>query len=133
MIYCRGIRGATTVESNTRAAIIEATRDLLEQIAEANGLHTDDIASVTFSTTSDLNAEFPAVAARQLGWKDVALFCTHEMAVPGGLARCIRVLVHWNTRRSAREIAHIYLRGAVALRPDLSTPVYSAQPVGADA
>ncbi len=116
--YCRGIRGATTCEENTRAAILEATRDLLEQLIAANDLRHEDIASAIFSTTPDLNAEFPAVAARYLGWLDTALICTHEMAVPGALARCIRVLLHWNTERTAHEVVHVYIRGAVNLRPE---------------
>lgn len=116
--YCRGIRGATTCEENTRAAILEATRDLLEQLIAANDLRHEDIASAIFSTTPDLNAEFPAVAARHLGWLDTALICTHEIAVPGALARCIRVLLHWNTERTAHEVVHVYIRGAVNLRPE---------------
>jgi chorismate mutase len=117
-IYCRGIRGATTAVANTREAILEATRDMLARLIEANGLRPDDVASAIFSTTPDLNAEFPAVAARELGWLDTALFCTHEMAVPGSLPRCIRVLVHWNTTRRADEIVHVYIREASALRPE---------------
>lgn len=116
--YCRGIRGATTTTENTREAILEATRDMLERMIAANDLRPEDIASVIFSTTPDLNAEFPAVAARQLGWLDTALICTHEMAVPGSLQRCIRVLVHWNTDRRADEIMHIYIRDAKHLRPE---------------
>ncbi len=117
-MYCRGIRGATTTDANTRDAILEATRDLLQRIISANDLHPDDIASVIFSTTHDLDAEYPAVAARELGWLDTALFCTHEMNVPGSLQRCVRVLIHWNTTRSAKEIVHVYIRGATQLRPD---------------
>lgn len=116
--YCRGIRGATTADSNTREAILEATRDMLERLIVANGLRPEDIASAIFSTTVDLTAEFPAVAARELGWLDAALICTHEMAVPGSLARCIRVLIHWNTTRRADEIVHVYIRGARGLRPE---------------
>ena len=117
-IYCRGIRGATTAAANTREAILEATRDMLARLIAANNLHHDDIASAIFSTTPDLNAEFPAVAARELGWLDTALFCTHEMAVPGSLPRCIRVLIHWNTTRRADEIVHVYVREASTLRPE---------------
>ena len=117
-IYCRGIRGATTAAANTREAILEATRDMLARLIEANGLRPDDIASAIFSTTLDLNAEFPAVAARELGWLDTALFCTHEMAVPGSLPRCIRVLIHWNTTRRADEVVHVYIREASTLRPE---------------
>jgi chorismate mutase len=116
--YCRGIRGATTVEENTREAILAATRELLTQIIEANDLRSEDVGSAIFSTTPDLNAEFPAVAARQLGWHDVALMCGHEMSVPGALGRCIRVLIHWNTPKLQHEIGHVYIKGAANLRPD---------------
>jgi chorismate mutase len=117
-MYCRGIRGATTCEENTREAILEATRDMLERLIAANDLRSEDIGSVIFSTTADINAEFPAIAARQLGWLDTALFCTHEMNVPGSLPRCIRVLIHWNTTCRADEVVHVYIRGAVNLRPE---------------
>ncbi len=120
-IYCRGIRGATTCDANTRESILEATRDLLERLIAANDLRVEDIASAIFSTTPDLNAEFPAVAARGLGWLDTALLCTHEMAVPGSLQRCIRVLIHWNTTRRADEIVHVYIRDARSLRPERAT------------
>ena len=116
----RGIRGATTVESNTREEILAAAGELLDAIVQANDVSRDHVASVLFSTTVDLNAEFPAVAAREhLGWTDVALECVHEMNVPGSLPRCLRILMHVNTDRSAAEIQHIYLRGAVVLRRDL--------------
>lgn len=115
---CRGVRGATTAESNTREAILAATREMLELLIAENDLREEDIASAIFSTTPDLTAEFPAVAARQLGWLDAALFCTHEMAVPGSLGQCIRVLIHWNTSRSAAEIRHVYINGARNLRPE---------------
>jgi len=117
-IYCRGIRGATTASANTRDAILEATHDLLCQLVAANQLALDDIASAIFTTTPDLDAEFPAVAARALGWTDTALLSAHEIAVPGSLARCIRVLIHWNTTRRADEIIHVYLREARVLRPE---------------
>jgi chorismate mutase len=117
-IYCRGIRGATTAEHNTRQDILDATREMLIRIIEANDLRPEDIASAIFSTTPDLNAEFPAVAARELGWLDTALLCTHEMGVPGSLERCIRVLIHWNTTRAASEIVHVYTGGATTLRPE---------------
>ncbi len=117
-MWCRGIRGATTATDNTREAILEATRELLEQLIAANGIVAEDIASAFFTTTTDLNAEFPAVAARALGWLDTALLCGHEMMVPGSLQRCIRVLVHWNTTRRADEIVHVYIRGAQNLRPE---------------
>ncbi len=119
---CRGVRGATTAGANTREAIVEATADLVRRVLDANGIQTDDIASVIFSTTPDLDAEFPAVVRMQFGWQDVALMCTHELGVPGALPRCIRVLVHWNTTRSLREIVHVYIRGAETLRPDRAIP-----------
>ena len=121
-IYCRGIRGATTAIDNTRDAILEATHELLVHLIEANQLCVEDIASAIFSTTPDLNAEFPAVAARALGWIDTALLSTHEMAVPGSLERCIRVLIHWNTTRRADQIVHVYMRGARVLRPERALP-----------
>ena len=117
-IVCRGVRGATTTSDNTAESILEATRDLLARIIAANAIQQEDIASVFFTTTVDLNAEYPALAARQLGWHDVALMCGHEMAVPGALKRCIRVLIHWNTTRRNNEIQHVYIRDAVNLRPD---------------
>lgn len=117
-VRCRGIRGATTCEANTREAILAATRELLEQLIERNGIHPDDIASAIFTTTTDLDAEFPAVAARALGWTDTALLCGHEMHVPGSLRSCVRVLVLWNTERRADEVVHVYIKGAKNLRPD---------------
>ena len=118
MGMCRGVRGATVAAENTREAILEATRELLLHLTAANDLQPDDVASVIFSVTPDLTAEFPAVAARQLGWNDVALLDTIELDVPGALKRCIRVLIHWNTTRTAQEIVHVYLREAERLRPD---------------
>ena len=115
----RGIRGATTVEANTKEAILAATDELLKAIIEANGVRRDDVASVFFSTTPDLDAEFPAVAARMMGWSKVALMCAHEMNVPGSLPMCLRILMHVNTSKSAEELEFVYLRGALALRPDL--------------
>lgn len=115
---CRGIRGATTVDRNDAEAILEATREMLYIMIRANEIAPEDVASATFSTTVDLNATFPALAARQLGWYDVALFCCHEMDVPGALSLCVRVLVHWNTTKPSSEIVHVYLREAKNLRPD---------------
>lgn len=118
-MHVRGIRGATTVERNTREAILEATTELLNEMVKANDIHPDDVASAIFTTSPDLNAEFPAVAARNCGWTHVALLCGHEMAVPGSLPMCLRILLHVNTERSAGEIVHVYLRGAKVLRPDI--------------
>ncbi len=119
-MMCRGIRGATTVESNSRDEILQSTRQLLALMSRLNDIEPDDVGSAVFSVTSDLNAEFPALAARQLGWIDVPLLCTYEISVPNSLPRCIRVLVHWNTTKSQREIQHVYTREAIRLRPDLS-------------
>jgi chorismate mutase len=119
-MLCRGIRGATTVEQNDREAILAATRQLLALMIRRNGIEKHDVASAVFTTTPDLDAEFPALAARQLGWLEVPMLCGHEISVPGSLARCIRVMVHWNTDRPQNEIHHIYVRDAVRLRPDLS-------------
>lgn len=115
---CRGIRGATTATANTADAILSATRELLTLLVERNTLDVDDIASVFFTVTDDLDAQHPALAARQLGWHDAALLCACEIPVPGSLGRCIRVLLHVNTERSAREIRHVYMRDAVVLRPN---------------
>jgi chorismate mutase len=115
----RGIRGATTVEANSVEAILEATRELLAAMLKANGVDVEYVASAFFTTTVDLNAEFPALAARDLGWTNVALMCGHEMNKPGGLPMCLRILLHVNTDKPARDIKHIYLRGARVLRPDI--------------
>lgn len=117
-LRCQGVRGAITVEENTPDAILAAARELLQAIVAANQIDADDVGGVFFTTTLDLNAEYPAVAARQIGWGDVAILCGHEMAVPGGLPRCLRVLVLWNTTRAPYEIRHVYLREAQQLRPD---------------
>ena len=115
----RGIRGATTVTANTREDILEAAAELLDELVRLNEVPRDHVASIIFTTTPDLNAEFPAVAARQAGWTDVALECLHEMNVPGSLQKCLRILMHVNTERAPGELVHVYLRGARALRPDL--------------
>ena len=114
----RGVRGATTAEANTREAILTATNELLQLMIEANQIDPDDVASAIFTTTIDLNADYPALAARALGWHDVALMCMHEMNVPHGVKRCVRILLHWNTEVAAQAVKHVYLRGAVNLRPD---------------
>ncbi len=119
-VWCRGIRGATTCEANTAEAILTATREMIALLVQANAIDPHTIAAAIFTTTPDLNAAYPAVAARALGWTDTALLCGHEMNVPDGLPRCIRVLVLWNTERSADQLVHIYLHGARNLRPDLS-------------
>jgi len=115
----RAVRGAITVEHNTVEDIIEATKVLLTKIVEENRIERNDIISIIFSVTKDLDAVFPAVAARQLGWTDIALMCTNEVDVPGSLGKCIRVLMHINTEKSNKDIKHVYLRDARVLRPDL--------------
>jgi len=117
---CRGIRGATGVRANDASSILAATRELLEQIAAANDLLVKDLASVIFTATPDLDAAYPARAAREMGWVNTPLLCMQEMAVAGRLNRCIRVLVHWNTNLEPNQIQHIYLGEARVLRPDLA-------------
>lgn len=116
---CRGVRGAITVERNARGEILAATRSLLGEMTTANDISMEDVASVIFTATADLDAVYPAVAARELGWTQIPLLCMQEMAVRGSLDRCVRILIHWNTSLAASEVQHIYLRGAQALRPDL--------------
>ena len=116
----RGIRGATTVTADEPELILQATRELLEEIlAENEGMRPEDVASALFTVTDDLASTFPAQAARQMGWGLVPMLCAREIPVPGSLRRVIRVLVHWNTEVSQKEITHVYLRDAVKLRPDL--------------
>lgn len=116
----RGIRGATTVNQDEPQQILAATRLLLAAMLDANpGLQPADLASAWFTLTPDLQSVYPAQAARQLGWVDVPLMDACEVAVPGGLPRCIRVLLHWNTEVAQSAVRHVYLNQAVALRPDL--------------
>ena len=117
-MWCRGIRGAITVPENTREAVIAATEELLQNMIEVNEVEISDIACILFTTTSDLNAAFPAAAARGLGWTHVPLLCGHEMNVPGSLPSCLRVLVLFNTDKGNEEIVHVYLGGAETLRDE---------------
>jgi chorismate mutase len=117
----RGIRGATTAEANTKTEIVEKTREMLEALVKQNGILVEDIASAVFSVTEDLNAEFPAVAARGMGWLYTPLFCAVEIPVQGSLKSCVRVLLHVNSERRQDEMVHVYLHGAKKLRPDLET------------
>ncbi|NBV41928.1 chorismate mutase [bacterium] len=114
----RGVRGATVADQNTSESILTETRQLLNEIIEKNNIAHDDIASIFFSMSADLNAEFPAIAARQMGMSDVPLICMTEIPVPNSLPLCIRVLIHWNTDTPPSEIIHPYLKDAVKLRPD---------------
>lgn len=115
----RGVRGATTVEANGREEIFRRTTELVQAMAAENGIASEDIGAVIFSSTPDLDAAFPAAAAREMGWAEVPLFGTQEIASPGGVARCVRVLILWNTDKGQGEIRHIYLHGAAALRKDI--------------
>lgn len=117
-VACRGVRGATTVDTNSSEEILRRTRELLALMIRLNDIRAEDVASVFFTTTRDVDAEFPALAARQLGWLDVPLLCGHEMTVPGAVGKCVRVLLHWNTDLPQNRIRHVYVRGAVRLRPD---------------
>ncbi|MBX3432701.1 MAG: chorismate mutase [Pirellulales bacterium] len=117
---CRGVRGATTVDANTRDEILRETRRLLALLMRTNEIDPADLASAWFTTTVDVDAEFPALAARQLGWLDVPLICGHEIDVPGSLRMCIRVLLHWNTDKPQSAVEHVYVREAKRLRPDLT-------------
>ncbi len=115
----RGVRGATTVERDEAEAILAATEELVRELVAANELEPAEVASALFTVTADLHAEFPAAAARRMGWTAVPLLNFTEIDVPGRLQRCIRVLLHVNTERTQSEMVHVYLREAVALRPDL--------------
>lgn len=116
----RGIRGATTVTADEPELILQATRELLEEIlAENEGMQPEDVASAIFTVTDDLASTFPAQGARQMGWGLVPMLCAREIPVPNSLPRVIRVLVHWNTEVPQDRITHVYLRDAVKLRPDL--------------
>lgn len=117
----RGIRGAITVEENSKEAIVAGAKELLSEMVERNNVMADDIASAIITTTEDLDAVFPAQGARQLdGWEYVPLMCAREIPVTGSLPLCIRVMMHVNTEKSSREIRHVFMRDAVKLRPDLA-------------
>ena len=118
----RGVKGAITTDGTSAEHILTATKQLLSVLIDENKIDQDDVAAVQFTTSPDLVAEFPAVAAReQFGWNDVPLMCGHEMARPGALTQCIRILIFWNTDKAQNEIRHAYLNDAAKLRPDLST------------
>ena len=121
-MHLRGIRGATTAEANSEDAILNATQELLHEMVSANRVETDEIAALIFTCSPDLTAAFPAEAARQMHWTAVPLLSATEVGLPDGLARCIRVLMLWNTPGTQSEMVHTYLRGAADLRPDLKPP-----------
>lgn len=116
----RGVRGAISCAENTSASILQATGELLQEILRANDLtEFDDIVSAIFTVTADLNASFPAEAARELGMHRVPLLCANEIDVPGSMPKCIRILLHINTQKRAQDMVHVYLRDARRLRPDM--------------
>ena len=117
-MMCRGIRGATTAQENSKEAIFAATKELFGKIVQVNEIEESQIAAAFFTTTQDLNASFPATAVREMGWSSTALLCSHEMAVPDGLAKCIRILLLVNTVKEPHELVNVYLREAVDLRPE---------------
>jgi chorismate mutase len=122
----RGVRGATLAQTDRPEAILIATQDLLVSIMEANpSMEVGDLASAFFTVTEDLRSAYPSQAARELGWQHVPLICSREIPVPGGLPRCIRVLLHWNTDLPQHAIRHVYLGGAAELRPDLTVADFS--------
>lgn len=118
-VKLRGIRGAITVERDEPELILAATERLLREIVARNRFDPEDVASALFTVTPDLQSEFPAAAARRMGWTYVPLLNFNEIAVPGRLQRCVRVMVHINTDVPQRAIEHVYLEGAEILRPDL--------------
>lgn len=120
----RGVRGATTAGRNDATEIAERSIELVRVLVESNGIRPEDLASAIFTVTDDLDAEFPAKSVRSLpGWEDVPLLCSREIAVPGSLSRCIRVLLHWNTGAAQKDVRHAFLRGARGLRPAWAVPV----------
>lgn len=116
----RAIRGATQVDANDRDAILEGTAELVSAVLSRNDLTTDDVISVLFTMTPDLTAEFPALAARKIGFHAVPLMCATEIPVPGAMPRVVRLMAHVETDRPRSEIQHVYLRGAIALRLDIA-------------
>jgi len=116
MKACRGIRGATTADANTNEAIYSATRDMLQELINLNDINQEQVAAAYFTVTSDLDAAFPAAAARQLGWNNVALMCSTEIPVPDSMGRCIRVMILYNTEKSQDDIVNVYLKGTDVLR-----------------
>src|SRR5688572_28539241 len=105
----RGVRGAITVDADTTGDILEGTTEMLRALIDANSIDEEDVASVSFTTTPDLTACYPAKAARDMGWTQVALMAFAEMDVPGGLAKCVRVLIHWNTSKRQDELVHVFM------------------------
>lgn len=123
-MHCCGIRGAITVSANSRESILAATEELLVEMVQANEVDIGEVAAVFFTTTPDLNAEFPAAATRELGWpSSMALLCGHEMSVPNDLPRCLRIMMLVNTEKGSEEITHVYLGEAKRLKSKTSLSV----------
>ena len=116
MQACRGIRGATTADANTDEAIYSATRDMLQELINVNAIDQEQVGAAYFTVTPDLNAAFPAAAARQLGGNEVALMCSTEIPVPDSLGHCIRVMILYNTEKSQKDMVNVYLKGTDVLR-----------------
>lgn len=120
MLGIRAIRGAVQVDANDRAAILDGTAELVSEVLGRNGITADDVISVIFTATGDLDAEFPALAARVIGFQDVPLLCCTEISVPGSMPRVVRLMMHVESGKSRSDIQHVYLRGAAALRMDIA-------------
>lgn len=115
----RAIRGATTVDADTREQVIERTKELVREVVARNAIDTEDLISILFTATDDISSAFPAEAAREAGFTGVPLMCARELDIVDGIERCIRVMVHVHTERAAAELRHPYLHGARQLRTDL--------------
>jgi chorismate mutase len=120
LVAVRAIRGAVQIDANERTAVLDGTTELVTEVMTRNGLGPDDVISVVFTATPDLTAEFPALAARKIGFQDVPLLCASEIDVPGAMPRVVRLLMHVETRRPRAALQHVYLRGAAALRLDIA-------------
>lgn len=119
MSICRAIRGAITIKNDTKSAIASATKMLLKNMVSGNKISKEEIVSVIFTVTRDIKSDFPANAARQMGWQFVPMICANEIPVPSGIKKCIRVLMTVNSNKQQKAIKHVYLEGAASLRPDL--------------
>jgi chorismate mutase len=120
-VALRAIRGATQVDTDQRDEVLVAVQELLQEVLDRNALSSDDLVSILFTATPDITSMFPALAVRHMGLSDVPLLCAVEMAVPGALPRVVRLMAHAETELPRSDVNHVYLRGAVALRPDLAT------------
>jgi chorismate mutase len=119
-VAVRAVRGAIQVAADDRAEILAGAAELVTEVMTRNELSTDDVISVVFTATNDLTAEFPALAARKLGFQEVPLLCAAEISVPGAMPRVVRLMMHIETGKARTDIQHVYLRGAAALRLDIA-------------